>query len=354
VDCGRGLRPAHTRGMTRNHQPREAKGRPTGGQWAPIAKDAAGVALTQEEFDDHLEDLSESLDRGGHIHHADTFGTTWDREDLRQDALVEMLRRARSDGHIANINKGYARGYQRGLVMRAVQARREGRDPSEHLKVNSSNMAGFRAFSQKVDELEAEYGRPLKAWERDAIAEQVRDEWPSQRHKPTRGFHRNMNTDTLDTDTDHFNRAQAPSAEESFFAEEADLGMLSDEVEYLYSLPRQGGARKKAGWNAICKVNDIPVAPLGALNNRQIAECRKHIDGTKSSIIKTLEAWEEGESSDRTEALFKPFGAVTKDHRNQIADLFHEQPDNTPLYWEMAVAGATKRNFKADELTTTP
>lgn len=322
---------------------RQSIGQPTGGQFAEEARSGSGLSLTDAEFDDHLGELYEYLDeRSRFAHRSQTFGSTWDREDLRQDAMLEMVDRARRTGSVADVTKGYARHYQAGLVTRALQARREGRDASEHLKVNSANMAGWRTFAARVDDLERELDRSLTNHERDAVAARVRDEWPDQRHRPSINFHRSRQTQALPEEDWETGRPVTASAETSYFDSLAGGG---EEVERVMTMPSRGGAARKFGWNAMCEIRGIPKAPQGFLNNRQIAYCKDQVGDENAAVISTLRAWQSGTRDEQTECLFRPFGAVDNAHREQIADLLEDYPDDAHRIYTMALAGATKRNF---------
>ncbi|MPV51033.1 hypothetical protein GCG21_13660 [Pseudactinotalea sp. HY160] len=365
---------------SRNRQP---AGRPTGGQFAQEARAAAGLslrdadpdtdghdvdgfdvdgyreqedwqfslltgpggdALSPDDFEAHIVDVYEYLDQRsrGSVWRS-TFGDNWTSEDARQDAVEEMLARAKRNGHVAGVNTGYARGYLAGLVSRGVQAMREGKDPSDHLKVNSAHMKAFNIYAAQADTLEAELGRPLMWHERDNLAEQVRDEWPDQRHRPSVGFHRPMHAQS--TDAEEFNPAASStaSAEELYFD---SLAAGGEDTERVFSAPKRGGGGRKYGWNAMCEVRGIPKAANGFLNNRQVAYCKEHVPETNDAVLDALQEWESGGHSERTESLFRPFGAASQSHRAQIADLMRDMPDSASQFYTLALAGATKRNFQ--------
>lgn len=360
----------HTSGgmstLNRNRQP---AGRPTGGQFAEEARPSAGLALapsdehldhdawldelrhgpdgeqiSRADFEMKIADVYDYLDRQAKakVWHS-TFGDTWTSEDARQDAMVEMLARARRDGHVASLNIGYARGYVTGMVSRGLQATREGRDPSEHAKVNSAHMKAFSIYSRQADELEAELGRPLRWDERDVLAEQIRDEWHDQRHRPSAGFHRPMFAQSTDTDDFDPSASTTASAEEAYFN---SLAVHGEDTERVLTAPKRGGGARKYGWNAMCEQRGIPKAANGFLNNRQIAYCKQHVPETNEAVLGALEEWESGGHSERTESLFRPFGASSQSHRAQIADLMRDLPDSAAQFYTLALAGATKRNFQ--------
>ena len=356
-----------------SNRKRQPAGRPTGGQFATEVKAGAGVSLqpaettgtgkkdlawqenlvdsdgnplTPEQFQEHIEDLYGYLQaQSSRSVWRSTFGHTWTGEDAAQDAVVEMLDRARRNGNIAAVNHGYARGYMGGLVTRAIQARREGRDPQEHLKVNSANMKAFDIFSKRVDEIESELGRSLGTSERDAIATQVRQEWHDPRHRPTIGFHRPMYADS--TDAEGFNQATGAtgSAEQDYFDSLAgdDQG---EDTRRVLEAPRGGAGVRKHGWNALCETRGIPKAPQGVLSNRQVSYCRQNVGTEASEVLSVLAEWEGGGDNERIESLFRPFGAVTGTHREQVADLMRDMPDEAGRFFSLALAGATKRNFQ--------
>lgn len=312
--------------------------------WQENLVDSEGNQLTPEQFQEHIEDLYGYLQAqsGRHVWRS-TFGHTWTGQDAAQDVAVEMLDRARRNGNIAAVNHGYARGYMGGLVTRAVQARREGRDPQEHLKVNSANMKAFDTFSKRVDEIESERGRTLGTSERDAIAAQVREDWHDPRHRPTIGFHRAMYADS--TDAEGFSQATgaSTSAEQEYFDSLAGQG---EDTQRVLDAPRASGGVRKHGWNALCETRGIPKAPQGALSNRQVTYCRDNVGTEAGEVLSVLAEWDEGGDNERIESLFRPFGAVTGTHREQIADLMYDMPGDAGRFYTLALAGATKRNFQ--------
>ena len=343
------------------NQNREPSGRPTGGRWAETPRAASGLSLgpqdevdalvdafddgemTHDQFEQRMLDLFDYVTkRAPAVHQNRTFGSNWDRDDLVQDTMVEMVARARRQGRLAGVTRGYARGYQSGLVARALQAQRQGMDASQHLQVNSPNLAGWRAFTQRVDQLEEAAGRSLTNRERDEVADEIRANWEDPKRRPSPGFHRARHGSSIDTDTYDPGTHTSPSAEAEFFSSE-NLG--GEDVEAVFSTPKRGGAARKFGWNAMCELRGIPKARQGFLNNRQIANCKRLVGSSDSDVLAALEEWESGAHSERTEALWRPFDAQSQSHRALIADTIRDMPDNAGRLYSLALAGATARNF---------
>ena len=359
--------------MTTNKvQPRQPRGRPTGGEFAekhrassglylgdqaPAAQ-ASGYQLTDEDLE-HLQDLAAKLRLGARAAHpTNRVGQAWDAEDLQQEVLLQMLERGRARGNITEITPAYMNSVMRNTVARSVNAHSRGIGAENYAKVNSADLSAWGEFTRRVDEIELATGRVLSPSERDAVAEQIRDEWHDQRRKPTAGFHQHRFDLSIDapppgsedgSGVDGLGMAgAAPSAEEEYLAQ----SHYGPDTEAVMSMSRQGGATRKYGWNAICEARGIPKQPHGTLNNRQIAAVKKAVGENNQEVLSALEEWESGLSNERTEALFRPFGAASQSHRAQVAEVMRDMPDRAGQLYSLALAGATERNFKTRRSST--
>src|SRR5699024_6961763 len=114
----------------------------------------------------------------------------------------------------------------------------------------------------------AQTGRTLANHERDAVATQVRDEWPDKRHRPTLGFHRQRQEQELPTeDWQQTGPLESQSAEEAYF----DSLQGGADTERVLDSDARSGTRRKYGWNAMCEQRGIPKAPQGFLSNAQVS-----------------------------------------------------------------------------------
>lgn len=353
--------------MSKNQtQPRQPRGRPVGGEWTETQRTASGISLgagpahtttggyqlTDEDLE-HLQDLAAKLRLGARAAHpTNRVGQAWDAEDLQQEVLLQMLERGRARGNITEITPAYMNSVMRNTVARSVNAHSRGIGAENYAKVNSADLSAWGEFARKVDEIELATGRMLSPSERDAVAEQIRDEWHDQRRKPTAGFHQHRFDQSMDaplSGSDGESGAEAmglagatPSAEEEYLAQ----SHYGPDTEAVMSMSRQGGATRKYGWNAICEARGIPKQPHGTLNNRQIAAVKKAVGENNQEVLSALEEWESGLSNERTEALFRPFGAASQSHRAQVAEVMRDMPDRAGQLYSLALAGATERNFK--------
>src|SRR5699024_7482681 len=150
-------------------------------------------------------------------------------------------------------------------------------------------LGAWREFTTKVDEIELATGRTLSPTERDAVADQIRDEWHDQRRKPTAGFHLHRHDTPMDTpESASLGHARSPSAEEEYLAG----SHYGPDTEVVLSAAQQAGGTRKHMWNAICESRGIPKQPHGALNNRQVTAVKKAVGESQQEVLSALEEWE--------------------------------------------------------------
>lgn len=362
--------PAHTTGMSTKtvNRSRQPSGRPTGGQYAAEAKSDSGLVLGGEGDElvlsaseaEHFNALVEQADRSARmLANRRRFGQAWDAEDLASDVKLEIIARAKRNGTISNMSTSWVRYYTNGLVARVAEVTRHGRSPQEHYRANSSNMAAFKSYDAKMREFENAAGRSMTNSERDAVAEQIRQDWHDADHRPQEGFHLSVHNRSLDAERagsadggrgsglDHI--SPAASAEDEYVDaqamswEEAEV----DEDVRMALLDTSGRAGRKYQWNAMCAQNDIPKAPRGSMNNRQIAKTRTIVGTTNADIAAVCDDWDSALENDRVREFFRPFGAMNDvDHQGQIMDVIRKHPGQEAHLFSLALAAATARNFK--------
>ncbi|MGC0252683.1 hypothetical protein [Pseudactinotalea sp. Z1748] len=353
--------PGHTLGMTnQNAQPRQPGGRPTGGEFAERQRAASGINLSASAEDqhtgqtggyhlseqdfDHLQGLMAKLHQSArYTHPGQRIGQAWDAEDLEQEVLLQMMERARATGNITEITPAYMNSAMRNIVSRSLNAHTRGIGAENYAKVNSADLGAWREFTTRVDEIELATGRALSPTERDAVAEQIRQDWHDQRRKPTDGFHLHRHDTPMDTpESASLGHARTPSAEQAYL----DETHYGPDTEIVLGASKQGGGTRKHMWNAICESRGITKQPHGVLNNRQVTAVKNTVGENEQEVFSALEEWESGLSNERTEALFRPFGAASQSHRAQIAEVMRDMPDRAAQIYSLAIAGATERNFK--------
>lgn len=346
---------------------RDPRGRPTGGQFAEEAMGASGIGLspTEDPWSDrlgkpsgfelsavdlaHLQDLVARAKRSSRfIHATESVGRSWDAEDLTQDTMLALMERARARGSVTEVSPALARSVMRNTMSRALNSHNRGMGAENHKKVNSADLGAWREFAIRVDELETAADRMLTPAERDEVAAQIRTDWHDPKHRPTQDFHRHRFDTGLESEGADLGHARAVSAEDDYL----QAIHQGPDTERVLSMPKQGGAMRPYAWNAICELRGIPKQPQGVLNNNQITRCKQAIGATNQEVLSAVEEWESGLSNERTEALFRPFGAASQSHRAQIAEVVRDMPDRGGHVYSLALAGATGRNFKKQENTS--
>lgn len=357
--------PAHLLGMTRDiaTASRVPAGVRTGGQFATDARAEADVDLLDpqdraetshpELVDMPPEQLAVQALMAAR-HHARTRGLRFsDPNDIAQSTVVTILEaRRRNPDQV--VTPAYVHRIASGHV--AIQLR-------GNLRVEDRKAKAI--YDVKVKELEAAQGRKTTSAERRAIATEIRDTWPDQRHKPTERFVELAEMRVLSLD--------APSGEDGdrtlgdgvadnirHVHDEADAidpGSVAGQVlAYAegqhYERDEDGNAsiveatKKKALakdrlWEAFAETSGVPPVQPSSMN----ASARREAATTMTAgggVLAACRAWDHGEETAAVKALFAPFGRISMTERDEITELLGRHRAYADDLWEAACRAAGK------------
>lgn len=326
-----------------------------GGQFGTDRKQSSGLRLNPEQTR-HIERLLAHADHSAAVlARKMRGGQGWDHEDLAQDVKMEIIARAKRTGRVDDMTEAWVRYYTNGLIARVAEVTRQGRSPSEHYRARHESMAAFRDFRAAVTEREEALGHALSGQEKDAIAEDIRERWPDKNHRPPAGFHQTVYVDTFETSDDDDRGVRtgvrqgsgtAPSAEDIYLA---TGGRDWADVETLPAVQKamsagSAAAAKKFAWRAIAQMNGLPNTVV-RLNNRQVAKIRTEVGSSDADVRAAIDEWRHGQDTPRVQEFFRPFGADSDGHREQVVEVFDRMSDRSEELFAAAVAGATARNF---------
>ena len=242
--------------------------------------------------------------------------------------------------------------------------------------VSKSARSGFVVFNQRVGEIEQTLARSLTSLERDAEGNAIIENWHDPKRRPPKNFWKKGATRAVigfsyvgdEDEHTHISNAFGNT----------DTGLISDQVvfEDVISTGRWSASLLRIAtegkvnegnvfrYNAFAEDRGAPMAILGSMTRRATDDARKAI--TKSigpikadketdlvayrneiaaGFVKVIHAWENGEETTATEALFKPFGAVTTHHqREDIIKTLMWSPQHSHELWKSALGAASKSN----------
>lgn len=329
-------------------------GIPTGGQFASQRRGEADVDLASPDIAPRdTGGLTDVELRDHAARSARFFARRYDlpdAEDLMQESLVAFLlarrnAQARRDADDAHQSFPLDDPMAQAAYLHTTTGRMATRVQRDGSKLHSSDITGLSRFSARSAEMENVVGRALTGTERDALAEQIRNEFPPG-DRPTEGFHNRVRsfvglehaemipaTTVFEPGTDSHERGHAP-------------GGLADEVERL----RDEGGRtnqaqaKRLAWDAYAETIGAPKVATSSFKPGVATKLRTTVSdlGGASELVSQWNSGQETPEGERV--LFAPFGGpnrLSADEKHSIIEALGRNPQFTDRLWDTAVTAAT-------------
>lgn len=271
-----------------------------------------------------------------------------EREETTQMVIAhsaeELLKKGSIDGGMVNViakrQVGMALG-RRGIAASG----------------GANNMARPE-FYARVREDEAVLDRALTQSERDAIADDILDNWYDQKHKPTRGFHIDRDDTSLGSmnhDLDVHPALIDPYSPEVAImsARNGRADIVLERIESAKGIKERNTIVREAranAWNILADHRDVPTA-RAKLSDASRKTILSHVKSSGGALA-VAERYERGESDSATEALFMPFRERVKSgtrigwrrlsdaQMDAISDMIRSNPRVADELWTSALSQA--------------
>ena len=305
-------------------QPRQPKGTPVGGQFAPAARPPASISLTDDA--DCTEPNRPSTDQAAQaLAYANQAARYWDRrldihdvDEIASRALLAYLTQGAPNG-VRDL-RGYIHSLAKGVAM-------------AHLSRDNRAIRRARAvFADAVEDwAQAHHHWPSPA-ERAEIAAQVRLRFPSARRPPADYISREVTSLKLCQD-DGTDAEPAGTVMWAARLDQPGAGpdepgggepQAEDALERAEAAARTAGpAERRAAKVRLQEGAWSVLAPQGpgtrALTPKEAAKARRLVKDA-GGVAKAVSAWEAGRAGeDVAEALFAPFDAPGAKARATVA-----------------------------------
>jgi hypothetical protein len=283
--------------------------------------------------------------------------------DVASEAIAQLLDAVKKRGGLMENPEGYLT-----TVVKNESA-------SASATVSKSARAGFSALNKRVDTIEQQLGRSLTNEELDAEGNAILAQWPDQAHKPPKNFWKKGSTRAIasmsfsEPDADHgirgsvFGDDNGQRIDESIvFNDALDGNRWSSS---LLRIAEDGRSNEGTifRYNAHAEVLGAPMAIPGSMTRRAHDNARNAVDvaggvdkkslpeaernkAMNEGFLNVVRAWEDGEETDATEALFKPFGKeTTLRQRQAVVGALMVRPDSAHDLWKSALGAANRSNY---------
>lgn len=259
-----------------------------------------------------------------------------DREDIVQDAFIELITRSQKHGW-TNLSDESSRGGHLGVVDLTVKSMiMRSQNHGEH----HTTVHGRKEFESQRDHLEQKYGRRLNRSELNDLSERVRLSYPPGK-RPTAGYH--LGAPQLEPLNEH-NVAAAGTYEDDY-----NIGPTHAEVRLPDAdlpgepLKLKAAERREAQqrlWSDFARQDpDIPATCRMTRGDRlRAAEVLEDAGGVRDTAL----ALAEGRyvSPQAEDAFYAPWGgasALTFDQQLAIAEKIAEHPNYAKRLWNAAM-----------------
>lgn len=255
-----------------------------------------------------------------------------DPDDIAQ-STVETVLRARMNDERLVITERYVHTVASGHVAIALRG---------ILRNEDRKARGI--YDRRIAETETEQGRAMTPKEKVALAQDIRDTWPDQRHKPSEKFVELSDLRFLslnapvgtseDTLIDHIAATRGHTDE--------DLAVEPDSLAGQALLMAEGKRKpeaKRAAWNAIAELNDAPHAIPASISAEKATAYRAAVRQA-GGVSAAISDWNNGELTPAASALFAPFGDLDESGRDDVCDLLSRLHTNAEDLYDSALKWA--------------
>jgi hypothetical protein len=217
---------------------------------------------------------------------------------------------------------------------------------------NHTDSTAYRQWKLVVEQREAEAGRHFTSAELDALAVDIRDGWPDQRHKPRVGFQHETKivssdamgvgfADTFSAGSNHPGADKlSPEAEEKVNRAHTIADMVENgEIDKTTA--------KRMFWNIMAGELDVPESIQGSVTE---SRARTYIKTVPDGLA-TANAFLEGTiTKPEQDAFFAPFAGgpvpLTNQEMYSIAKAITSRPQIGNRLWRSALDFSNARNSK--------
>lgn len=341
--------------------PRVPAGVRTGGQFAVDARSEADFDLAAPASD--VVDLApEQLALQAIMaarHHVRNKGLRFtDPRDIAQSTVLTILQ-ARKNSPNRVVTPAYVHQITSGHV--AITAR-------GILRPEDRKAIGI--YEAKVREAQGSLGRILSPNERCAVAAEIRETWPDQRHKPSEGFVQlaairvgSLDAPAGESGTSTVAETIADTVVDEQSGEAIDPDSVAGQVlanaeGRRYTRGKDGqaqvvdGTRKRALamdklWEAFSEISGVPEAPAGTISTAQRKAAAAKV-AAAGGVIAACKNWTDDHATPAVDALFAPFGQIGADEKDEVVELLQRHSAYADDLWGAACRAASKRRPSAD------
>lgn len=216
-------------------------------------------------------------------------------------------------------------------------------------ELRSEDRRALKMLAERESEMVAVLGRPLNQREREAIAQDIYDNWHDPRHLPSRDFATNANARqaSLDEmlvgglDVTGSHGVGSMEDDQMYVAPGSYMDKALDAVEGIEGDTRDA---RRMMWNALAEISGGPLVEAGSLSQRKITEARALMKNAPGGVHGALDKWEQGHSDAQTEAFFAPWGTQDPDVRDAVVAQMRRFNDRAEDMWVSALRFANTRN----------
>jgi hypothetical protein len=331
------------------HQAANQRRRDAIGQFATESHLEADVALLDPSATSHADEAIKELSgaelmaaaRASVRTHAFRKGVRFvGEEDMVQETLEAVLQCKANNGQIV-ITRPYVHAVGAGIVAHAARGR---------LRAEDRKAIGI--FTAKVDELEREFDRRLTGAEKDQLAARIRDDWEDPRHRPSTDFValaqvRVLSLSTpLSTPTRFKAVTILDTLSNSAVSSPDDDGLSvdpgSDAARVLSGQETSQVKKRNGAWDMYASLAGIPAATPSRMSPRGASAAKAVVAGGGGATA-AAKTWLSGETSQATDALFSPFGALDDQGRDDVAGALVQRAAYAEEMWASAVSTATRK-----------
>ncbi|MDA8317664.1 MAG: hypothetical protein M0010_21245 [Actinomycetota bacterium] len=311
---------------------------PTGGQFAPASRpEATGIQLSEDRALSDEAVLAEATRWGQR--YARRYGV--EVAEVIGEAAVrfyeQRARRASTTAPAVN-EAGYLNTLARSIALEAIGADR------------SYVRQAWRRYQTRCDERMQELGRELSSAEEDELAASIVAAQEPRRRAPA-DFHRTRRVRSIDAPVHRPGShddprsldetlAGADDTEQLATAEVHRLGAVGEAAEWLATSGDHAGARRLA-WDALAELAGAPSVKASSVTERRAASARRAVRGAGGAGA-VAAAYTRGLAEpEQADALFAPYGPISDEQRDAVADVLASRRHLADELWDMALRAAT-------------
>lgn len=249
-------------------------------------------------------------------------------EDVVQDACVDVLAQNQGRDRIPL------------APLKQILLRKAARSVG-HTSLGSRDRKAMRILKDKIVDFERRNGREPSSAEGEALARQVREQWPDPTHRPSKNFLERARIDINKGLSDDIGTTEPQTMWESAI-ESFEPGSARAKMETMLSTSAPIGLIRKEAWDAIAEGRGAPLVARSANAEHVRTWCRATIEDYPGGILGAVDTWQRAEEDEGTMALFAPFGpGLDEGGRDAVCAMLRAHPSHAQSLWEAALQVST-------------